>query len=423
MERVQRMKTAISLQDQIRPEQKRPMPSVGNLLASQSGQFRVGSLVVLAAAAVTTFALGLSLPEAAFAQDASARTIATGSAIPLAADAPDRYTVKKGDTLWDISKVFLRDPWYWPEIWYVNPQVKNPHLIYPGDVLALTSVNGRPQVSIAERGPEGAAAASEDTGPMRTGSGVRLSPRVRSQPITAAVTAVPYDAISAFMGRPSLLTAAQVKSGPYIVGMRDFHTIGSAGNDLYAHGIRNAPEGARYNIVHVDEPMRDPKSKKILGYRGIFVGTGTVTAPGQVAKLRADVTEREALRGDKLFAEDVAIPLDFIPHPAPESVKGAIMAVEGVSIAGKYNVVAINRGTQQGVEPGQVLAIKQKGEVERDHYSNGGADSYWSIGKKVKLPDERVGVIMVFKAYDRMSYALIMEATHPVRIGDYVGAP
>jgi len=411
MERVQRMKTATSPQNHL-----------------VVGISKLHSLTALTAATILTFGIGLSAPNIAEAQDTAPRTIATGSGIPLSADAPDRYTVKKGDTLWDIAKVFLRDPWYWPEIWYVNPQVKNPHLIYPGDVLALVSIDGRLQVSVAERGSEGAAAeeAAESgavTGPMRSGSGTRLSPSVRSQPITAAVTAIPYSAIAAFLGKPGLLTKEQVKSGPYIVGVRDSHLIGGEDHDLYARGIRNAAEGSRYNIVHVDEPLRDPQSHKVLGYRSIFVGTGTVTAPGTVAKLRANTTVREALRGDKVFAEDLSIALDFIPHPVADNMQGAIMAVDGVYMAGKYNVVALNRGNKQGLEPGHVLAINQKGETVTDRYKNGGKQSYWSIGKKVKLPNERVGLVMVFKTYERMSYGLIMEATHPVRVGDLVGAP
>src|SRR5690349_21478857 len=173
MERVQRMKTATN-------------PIL----------FRLKPLALMAATAV--FTAGLGAPILVAAQDSN-RTIATGSGIPLAADAPDRYTVKQGDTLWDISKVFLRDAWYWPEIWYLNPQVKNPHLIFPGDTLVLTSVDGRPQVSVAERGPEGQAAEeqAEEATPTSRGGGVRLSPRVRSEPLSAAVQTIPYDAIAA----------------------------------------------------------------------------------------------------------------------------------------------------------------------------------------------------------------------------------
>jgi len=409
------MKTATSPQSKITSPDR----------SSQSGRLTYKSLTALAAAAIT-LSVGLSAPLAVTAQEPAARTIATGSGIPLSADAPDRYTVKTGDTLWDIAQVFLRDPWYWPEIWYVNPQVKNPHLIYPGDTLALVSIEGRPQVSVAERGPEGTAAeavSSEATGPTRSGSATRLSPTVRSQPITEAVTAIQYADIAAFIGRPTILTKDQIKGGAYVVGLRDSHMVGGGDNDLYARGMQDAALGARYTLVRAMEPLRDPETNKVLGYRGAFVGTGTVTAPGSVTKLHTDTTQREVLQGDKLLAEETKPALDFIPHPVPDDLRGTIMAVDGLTVVGKDNVVAINRGSKQGIEPGHVLAISQKGETVKDKFSNGGEGNYWSMGKKVKLPNERVGHVMVYKVHELMSYALIMDTTHPVRVGDLVGAP
>ena len=175
--------------------------------------------ILLSLLAGLTVAIGL--PVSGSAQE-STRTIATGSKIPLTADAPDTYTVKPGDTLWDISKLYLRDPWYWPEIWYVNPQVQNPHLIYPGDVLKLVYVDGQPRVTLAERG-EG-------------GGGKRLSPQVRREPLSQAITAIPYDIVASFMGRPTLLDKEQVDTAPYIVAMRNDHIIGASGNEIYARG-------------------------------------------------------------------------------------------------------------------------------------------------------------------------------------------
>ncbi|HYM35034.1 MAG TPA: LysM peptidoglycan-binding domain-containing protein, partial [Steroidobacteraceae bacterium] len=219
------------------------------------------------------------------AQDET-RTVATGSGIRLAQDAPDRYTVKHGDTLWDIAKVFLRDPWYWPEIWYVNPQVKNPHLIYPGDVLVLVKGGALPQVTIAERGPEGTAAESAPSsepaattapaGRTQSGPVTKLSPQIRTSPITSAVTTIPYDTIASFLGRPTLMSKSEAKSGPYVVDLRDQHIVGGAGTDIYARGVKNASENTRFNIMHIDDELRDPETNKVLGYRGIYAGTGAV---------------------------------------------------------------------------------------------------------------------------------------------------
>lgn len=376
---------------------------------------------VVAATGFATVALGLAAPLSGVAQESTTRTLATGSHVPLAADAPDRYTVKSGDTLWDIAKIFLREPWYWPEIWYLNPQVANPHRIYPGDVLALVNVDGQQRVTIQERAAGG---------PDRevNGGAARLSPHVRSTPIDQSITAISAETIQAFAGRPTILTASQVKSGPHLLAMRDRHVIGGAGVEVYAGGLQDAAPDSRYSIVHVDTPIRDPQSNKLLGYRGIYVGAANVIDAGSPTKLVLTETAREALLGDKLLPESSDIPLDFIPHAPSGDVSGAIAAVSGVTVAGQYDVIAINRGTKNGLEAGHVLAISERGEVIRDKYSSGGvasdATSVGSgLGKRVRLPDERSGIAMVFKAYDKMSYALIMEATHPIHVGDVIGNP
>ncbi len=193
--------------------------------------------------------------------------------------------------------MFLRDPWYWPEIWYVNPQVENPHLIYPGDVLKLVYIDGQPRLTIAERA-EG-------------GGGKRLSPEVRREPLSQAITAIPYDMIASFMGRPTLLDKDQVKNAPYVVAMRDGHSSARIGNELYARGIKDAAADARYSIIHVEGKLRDPENNDLLGYTGMYVGSGPVATPGDPAKLMLTESTREALQGDKLFAESVEVGCGF----------------------------------------------------------------------------------------------------------------
>lgn len=368
---------------------------------------------------LTAAGISLSLTAPVVQAEDTGRTLATGSRLPLSPSAPDRYTVKSGDTLWDISKLYLSQPWYWPELWYLNPQIKNPHLIYPGDVLALVNVDGQTRLTVTERGPAGNDAETR-------GGAMRLSPQVRSEPLTQAITAIPYNVVAAFMGRPSVLTLDEVKKAPHIVSLRDRHILGGAGDDVYAMGIGSAPEGARYNVVHVEDPLRDPETHKLLGYRGIYVGNGPVVLSGDPAKLKLTETSLEALPGDKLFAETYAINMDFVPHAPAQPVKGVIFAVNGVSVVGQYQVIAINRGSKQGLEAGNVLAIYKAGETVRDRYGDGRSANPMetpSGGKKVRLPDEQVGTALVFKAYDTMSYALIMEATNTVKIGDLIRNP
>jgi hypothetical protein len=215
--------------------------------------------------------------------------------VPLAPNAPETYVVKKGDTLWDISGVFLKYPWYWPEIWYVNPQVENPHLIYPGDVLRLVYVDGKPRVTLDKAGD------------------VRLSPQVRSEPLAQAIRTVPYDVLMKFTRRPSLLTRDTVRNAPYIVGFRNRHIVGSTANEAYARGLGTRPPGSIFTVVHVGEELRDPDDGDLLGYAGIFAGTVEVIettgsdrwGSEEITHLSVLETGREILQGDKLVPEQV----------------------------------------------------------------------------------------------------------------------
>jgi hypothetical protein len=343
--------------------------------------------------------------------------MATATGIPLTADAPEQYVVKPGDTLWDISKVYLRDAWYWPEIWYVNPQVANPHLIYPGDVLRLVYIDGQPRLTIAERGEEAEGGAGNK----------RLSPRVRREPLSRAITAIPYDLIASFAGKPVLLDKDQVNNAPYVVAMRDDHTLGAVGNEVYASGLKEPPAEARYSIIHVDGKLRDPENNDLLGYSGTYVGSGAVVTSGDPAKLLLVASSRETLQGDKLFPETVEINTDFVPHSPAGEVDAQVIAVRDVAVIGQYQLIALNRGSAAGLEAGHVLAISQKGGVVRDRYSKGGLSSGLgkglTFGKKVDLPAERAGIAMIYKTYDKMSFALVMEATHEIHEGDLAGRP
>lgn len=370
--------------------------------------------VVLSLIAGLTVIAGI-VPQTSSAQGGEGgRSVGAGSNIPLTADAPETYVVKRGDTLWDISKVFLREPWYWPEIWYVNPQVQNPHLIYPGDVLKLVYIEGQPRLTIAERG----------------GAGVkRLSPDVRREPLNQAITAIPYEVVAGFAGRPSLLSKDQVEKAPYVVAMRDEHIIGGMGNEVYAKGIANAETESQFSIIHVEGKIKDPETKDVLGYTGVYVGEGSVARSGDPAKLVLTRSDREALQGDKLFPQSNEVLTDFVPHSPATDVDAAVIAVRSMTVMGQYNIVALNRGTESGLEPGHVLTVERLSGTVRDKYSKGGLASRGSStslmgrGKKVELPPEQVGVVMVFKAYDRISYALVMETTHEIREGDRAKNP
>jgi hypothetical protein len=323
-------------------------------------------------------------------------------------NAPETYVVKRGDTLWGIAKVFLRDPWYWPEIWQVNPQIQNPHLIYPGDTLRLVYIEGRPTLML-QRGGE-----------------ARVVPRVRSEPFEGAVTTIPYESVAAFMSKPTVLAKEQIKHAPYVVSTRNMHVIMAEDDTLYARGFSGPVGlGTRYNVVRVGDPLRDPDDNHIVGYDGIFNGAARVTRAGDPATLIMTESARETEAGDKLFAGGVEVPLDFMPSAPKVKTNGRIMAVSnGVTIIGQYQVVAINRGTRDGLVPGNVLAVFQKGETIRDTANKGFLNGMSRLlAEKTQLPDERIGTFMVFKTFDRLSYGLIMEAADVIRVGDRIENP
>lgn len=308
---------------------------------------------------------------------------------------PDRYVVRKGDTLWDISAMFLKDPWYWPEIWYANPQVANPHLIYPGDVLALVYRDGRPQI-ILERG-----------------SALRLEPRVRANPLDDAIPTIPYDRIAAFLARSRVLDRETVDQAPYILTSRRGHLVHGSATEVYVRGTEFEQDGL-YSVYHVGKRLEDPDDGRFLGYVGNYVGEGRITRTGDPSTLFLSATAREALNGDKLLPIDEELPMSFTPRAPDQQIEGRIIDVlDGVSIIGAYQVVTLNRGMQDGVEPGHVLAVWQSGAEMRDRYAGG----------KAQLPDEYAGYLMVFRSYDRISYGLIMQAGNEIHILDKVRNP
>ena len=316
--------------------------------------------------------------------------------VPLASGAPNEYVVQVGDTLWDIAGTFLKDPWFWPEIWYVNPDIVNPHLIYPGDVLGLVYIDGQPRITNVRA------------------STYRLSPQARVTPLTEAITSIPYEDVAAFLSSGVVLEKSQAEALPYLVAARGDHLIASAGNEIYVRGIPDNYPGRRYTVVHVGEPLRDPDDNRLIGYQGIAVGDGTLRRGGDPATIALTDTSQEAIPGDRLLPEVVDVPLNFFPSSPSRAIEGRIVSVVGgVTQIGQYHVVVLNRGASDGLSAGHVLSVWQTGEVIDDDIEGG----------SVRLPDEEAGTIMVFKTYDRISYGLVMEATQAIHVADTVRNP
>jgi hypothetical protein len=316
--------------------------------------------------------------------------------VPLADGHPNEYVVQVGDTLWDIAATFLKDPWFWPEIWYVNPDIVNPHLIYPGDVLGLVYIDGQPRITNVRA------------------SSYRMSPQARVTPLTEAVTSIPFEDVAAFISAGIVLEKSQADALPYLLETRGDHLIASAGNEVYVRGIPNDVPGMRYNVVHVGDKLVDPDDNRTIGYHGIKVGEGSLRQAGDPATVALTESSQEALIGDRLIPETVSIPLNFYPRAPSSDIDGRIISViGGISLIGQYQVVVMNRGTNNGLSVGDVLTVFRTGEEVKDTVRGG----------KVKLPDEAAGTVMVFMTYDRISYGLVMEATQAIHIHDSVRNP
>jgi hypothetical protein len=335
------------------------------------------------------FFLGLILTGAAFA----AEPVAVNPAHP------DRYTVVKGDTLWDISGRFLRDPWRWPDVWHVNPQIENPHLIYPGDIIEMTYVDGKPRLRLVR------------------GTDVKLSPKVRTSPLEGAIPTIPLDAIYPFLSRPYVVDKEELDAAPYVVEFDDEHLVAGAGQKVYVRSVETTDEIA-FDVVRPGDAYRDAETNEILGYEALYVGSAKLTRTGDPATLLLTSTEQEVLIGDRLLVSIKDEPIDAFYPKAPDSeISGSIISVvNGVDQIGQYHVVVLDRGASDGLQVGDVLAVEHRGEVVRDDVS----PSRWD---KVKLPDEKAGHLMVFRTFDRVSFGLILDATRAMHLKDKVRNP
>ena len=330
----------------------------------------------------------------------------------LAPNAPESYTVKSGDTLWGISGLFLKSPWRWPELWGMNmDQIRNPHLIYPGQVLFLDTSNGRARLRVGE--------------PV-SGSG-RLSPRIRSSDVNDGIPAVSLAQIEPFLNEAVIFDANELALAPRIIAAQDNRVLLTKGDLAYTRGdlkgLRN------FRVFREPVPLLDPTTKEVLGYEGVFLGTVELTrradAPdtniGAQAEIVPDtvtiMTTREEIKvGDRLAPTPARDFFNHVPRAPQSDMTGQIVSVYGEAVrAGQNQIVSLNRGKRDGLEPGHVLALWSNGRIIIDRTD--------PKTPPVKLPDERHGMLYVFRTFDRMSYALILSVKEPVEAGDRFTAP
>lgn len=359
--------------------------------------------------------------------------IVLSAPVELNPSRPERYTVVPGDTLWDIAGRFLKQPWQWPEIWDDNRQIQNPHWIYPGDVLRLTEVDGKPRLLVEGRSES----QFQDEGP----SEVRLSPRIRVGPPEAAIPTIPMNAIRQFLTHPRVVSPEELASAPYVVSLAEEHIVGGAGNRIFVRSIQSDP-GNAYTVYRAGEPYkatyganilgytrvesgrnraqayRDADTGEVLGYEAVYVADAQLEQIGDPATLLITSSNEEVRIGDRLLPfEPEPIRVNFQPHAPNRRISGHIIGVMGgVSQIGQYSVVAIDRGAADGIEIGDVLAIWQKGKVVRDIVGT-------SYGEDIVTPDQNTGLLMVFRTFDRVSYGLVLQATRFLHVFDIVASP
>lgn len=319
--------------------------------------------------------------------------------VELNEEVPETYIVKKGDTLWGISGMYLKEPWLWPELWDANPQINNPHLIYPGDELYLVWIDGQPRLR------------------MRRGRDVKLSPNMRVKSLNLAIPIIPLDQIGPWLKRNRVMDAQELNNSAYIVAGDEGNLISGPGDTIFGRGP--FPDGERaYGIYRAGQNYIDPVTKEFLGYQVQDIGSANLQSSN-----RDDVTELEITRiteevriGDRLLPQQERI-LDASFHPkAPEReiVGGVMIAVEGgLTQIGDMSIVVINRGKRDGLQIGDVLAVYQAGEHVFDKVSS----------TNVVLPDTRAGLALVFDAYEKASYAIILRTSRPLNVFDLVKNP
>lgn len=351
--------------------------------------------------------------------------------------APERYTVQRGDTLWGISGRYLKEPWRWPELWKMNQeQVKNPHLIYPGDVIVLDRSGGGAQLRLIQL------------------DSTKLQPKVRSEPSArSAVPSISPAIIEPFLSKPLVVSADELETAPRIVATAESRVTLGAGDRAFVRGITK-DKGNEWQIFRRGDALIDPENNELLGYEAIYLGDARVRQHGEVATIDIVRSVQEIYQDDRLVALGKQTPIfAYVPHSPLVKVKGRIItAYGGLQETGPLSIVALSRGSKDGLQVGNVLAIERSqttarysqrteplygragpsgSEKPRVYYAESipPRDTLMARGEAItrdgiaELPDERYGLLMVFRTFDRASFALVMEASRPVAVSDYVTNP
>jgi hypothetical protein len=317
---------------------------------------------------------------------------------------PDQYIVVKGDTLWDISGQFLEYPWQWVEIWENNPDIKDPNLIYPGDTLAFSMDGDKPRLRVSKRLSRSGSSNSVS----------KLSPQIRESPLDEAIKLIPVDAIAPFLTSPSVVNRDTLENSPYVIDFAGEHMIVGAGDRVYVRSVLS-PESLSYTIYRAGETYTNHETKEILGYEAKYVADAILEKSGDPATLKIIKSNREVRKGDRLMLNNQdEVALNYFPRSPENPINGRIISVlDGVSQIGQHNIVVLDIGAADGIKVGHTFNIYHNGRSVKDPFAK-------QKNTMVKLPDEIAGILMVFRSFNRVSYALVMSATQSIHVHDKV---
>lgn len=329
--------------------------------------------------------------------------------VQLTADHPEAYVVVKGDTLWAISGRFLEQPWMWPDVWHNNPQISNPHLIYPGDTIRLVYIDGQPRLTV-DRGEAGNTVKLSPDCPEG-----KLCPKIHEQPLEQAIPAIPLNLIDPFLVGDRIVMPEELDNAPYVLKGSQEHVITGLGDYFYARGTfdKDVPV---YGIYRAGKIYRDAETEELLGMHAIEIGSARAKeAEADVAQFNVLRSTQDVRANDRLLAsQERSINSIFNPSPPKEQVEGTMIGVaNGVNQVGRNTVVILDRGKRDGLDVGNVLAIYQLGETVRDPVT----------GEAVKLLNERAGLLMVFNVFEKTSFGLVLQVDRPLKLGAVVRNP
>lgn len=327
----------------------------------------------------------------------------------LADNAPDRYTVVRGDTLWGLSSKYLKDAYRWPVLWGMNKQeIKNPHWIYPGQVLVLDRSGAEPRLRLG--------------GKTGAGNTEKLLPKEYIEPIEKPIASIPPNEIEPFLSQPLVVDEASLAQALRVVGLQDNRVIVGAGDVIYttpygaSGGLPADAAKGEWHVFRQGRPLADPQTKEVLGFEAQFLGNARMTATGEVTTFKLLTAKEEVLTGDFLLPAPRMDVVNYMPHAPEKNIAGRVISIYGgVYYGGPQSVVVLNKGKKDGVDLGQVFAIDKAGVILDDRFK----------GKKTSytLPDERNSLVFVFRTFDRVAYALVMSAKQPIVVGDAAHTP